>query len=79
MNIALASHRARTRVQTLLGRDLTWLCAFGRGPKAACTSVTEAEWARVQPYAWPGITVCHRCQDAPSTEDADPRQLPLGF
>ena len=74
MNLALASKRARHRVQALLSHDLPWLCNWrgGRGPKAGCTSVTDDEWRQIQAKGWPGITPCHFCArlDAPT-------QLPL--
>jgi hypothetical protein len=69
MNIALASHRARTRVEHLVGHALPWLCGWRgtRGPKAGCTALTDAEWATVQAVAhqrgWAGITACHWCTD----------------
>jgi hypothetical protein len=63
MNIALESKRARTRVDRLLGRVTPWLCGWGgrRGPRAACTSVTEEEWRLIQAKTWPGIAPCQRC------------------
>jgi hypothetical protein len=67
MNIALHSKRARTRVNSLLGRVTPWLCDLGgrRGPKAACTSVTEEEWHLIQVKGWPGIAPCQRCTTGP--------------
>jgi hypothetical protein len=70
MHIALHSKRARLRVNVLLGRVTPWLCDLGgrRGPRAACTRVTEEEWRVIQVKGWPGITRCQSCQ----TGDKEP-------
>jgi len=76
MNIALASRRARTRVEALVGHALPWLCDVGPGPKAACTQLTDAEWATAQQVVaarqWPGITVCRRCETHPLPPEEEP-------
>jgi hypothetical protein len=61
--IRLESKRARTRVDSILGRKTPWVCGMsGRNaPRHGCTTVSIEEWRRLDQQAFPGVKQCTRC------------------